>query len=158
MAKKVSNITFMPVVESISRKFALRKETCSKKESQQGEEHVMTYMGSGTRRKVFGGTVVTQNYFFMRKNPRLTQPSSSELDAREAFVAGLAWADLASKDLTAVAYNQARYLESRNEKKRVKGYWAGDYTIKGWLRAIAIHMSNEGETLPADHRVPAFDE
>lgn len=159
MAKKVSNITFMPVVESISRKFALRKETCSLKGSDQGQTNVFSYMGSGTRRKKFNGTVITQNYFFMRKNARLTQPSSSELDARAAFTAGHAWALAAKSDLMAITQNQIKYKESNASggSKRIKGLWAGDYTVFGWLCAIAIKMANAGETLPQDHILPAFD-
>lgn len=159
MAKKVSNITFMPVVESISRKFALRKETCSLKGNDQGQTDVVQYMGSGTRTKKFNGTFVTQNYFFMRKNARLTQPSSSELDARAAFTQGNAWALAARSDLMAITANQQKFKESNASggSKRIKGLWAGNYTMLSWMRAIAIKMVNDGETLPQDHLLPAFD-
>ena len=157
MAKKISNITFMPVVETISRKFALRKEKCSLKSNQQGETACLMYMGSGTRKKKFNGTMVTQNYFFMRKNPRTSVASSTELDIREAFKAGNAWAVAARKDLTAIAINQQKYLQSQNEHKKIKGYWAGDYTISGFLRAVAISMAINGEELPQNHQLPAFD-
>lgn len=157
MAKKISNITFMPVVETISRKFALRSEKCSLKSNQQGETACLSYMGSGTRKKKFNGSMVVANYFFMRKNPRTSIASSTELDIREAFKTGNAWAVAARKDLTAIALNQQKYLQSQNEHKTIKGIWAGDYTLFGFLRAIAIKMANAGETLPQNHQLPAFD-
>lgn len=148
--KKISNITFMPVVESISRKFALRKEVCT-------QNLPISYMGSGCRKKRVNGTSVKQNYFFMRKNPRVSQPSSSELDMREYFQSAVRWANAAYKDLNAIDHNQEAFLESNNTHKTIKGCWAGNYYMKGWLTAIAIKILKAGETLPQNHQVPAFD-
>ena len=157
MAKKLSNITFMPVVETISRKFARRRETCSKKTNQQGEVSVFSYMGSGTRQKRFNGGLVNQNYFFMRKIARSTEPSSSEMAVRAAFTEGVLWAKAAAADLSALSHNQAAWAESSKTGKTIKGVWAGDYSYTGYLRAVAIKMAYAGETLPVNHQLPAFD-
>lgn len=159
MAKQISNITFMPVVESISRKFALRRETCSKKSNTQGQVNVFTYMGSGTRTKKFNGGVINANYFFMRKYARQSPISSAETDARAYFINGNAWMRAAFTDLMAITNIQLKYKESNASggSKRIKGLWAGDYTVKGWVAAIAIKMLHDGETLPQDHSLPNWD-
>lgn len=157
MAKKISNISFMPVVETISRKFALRRETCSTKTNQQGQTSVFSYMGSGTRMKRFNGGLVNQNYFFMRKIARQTEPSSDEMNARASFTEGVRWAKAAAHDLSALSHNQLAFAESSKTGKTIKDVWAGDYTFNGFLRAVAIKMANDGETLPQNHQLPAFD-
>ena len=159
MAKKISNITFMPAVETVSRKFALRRETCSEKTNNQGQKNVFSYFGSGTRKKMFNGGLIDQNYLFMRKNARQTEPSSSEMTARAAFAEGVQWAKAAAKDLTALSHNQAAWVQSVHSggAKTIKGLWGGNYSFVGYLRAVAIKMANAGETLPVNHQLPAYD-
>lgn len=155
--KQISNITFLPVVETISRKFALRRETCTLKTSQQKESHTLSYMGSGARVKMFNGGLVTQNYFFMRKNARQTPLSTDETMNRSNFTACAKWRSALRQDLAKISANQAKYRESLNEHKKIKGVWAGDYSFDGFVFAVGMAILGDGGTLPQDHALPAFD-
>lgn len=155
--KQISNITFMPVVETISRKFALRRETCTLKTSQQKETNTFSYMGSGARVKMFNGGLVTQNYFFMRKNARTSALSADETTNRSNFRDVAVWRSAVRQDLSKLSANQAKYRESLNEHKTIKGVWAGDYSMDGFIFAIGMAILADGGTLPQDHALPSFD-
>lgn len=156
---KTSNIAFMPVVEHISRKFALRKETCGYKNYREGRVQTsLGFMGAGVRTKRIDGQLVKCNFFFMRKNGRTSPLSAAETNARASFKLAQAWTKDAMEDLSAITANQQKYRESLQTGKTIKGYYAGNYSsIRGWISAIAITMKNDDETLPQDHMLPAFD-
>ena len=157
--RKVSNISFMPAVESVSRKFALRRETCSKTVNQQNQEHVNTYMGSGARTKKYNGGFVLQNYFFMRKYARQSALSADEIANRSNFTLASKWAKGAATDLMAISHNQAIFVQSNNGGKSstVKGVWAGDYNFRGFCFAVAMAILAGGDTLPQNHELPSID-
>lgn len=155
--KQISNITFMPVVETISRKFALRRETCTLKTSQQKESNTFNYMGSGARVKMFNGGLVTQNYFFMRKNARTSALSADETTNRSNFTAVAIWRKAVREDLSKLSSNQAKYRESLQQNKTIEGVWAGDYSFSGFIFAVGMAILGNGGTLPQDHALPAFD-
>lgn len=155
--KQISNITFMPVVETISRKFALRRETCTLKTSQQKESNTFSYMGSGARVKMFNGGLVTQNYFFMRKNARSTALSADEQTNRDNFRSVAVWRKAVKGDLSKLSANQAKYRGSLNEHKTIEGVWAGDYSFDGFIFAVGMAILSGGGTLPQDHALPDFD-
>lgn len=162
MAKKVkSNIAFMPVVESISRKFALRRETCSTK--QVGEKIVapVQYMGSGTRtRKIAGYGTINKNYFFMRKYGRTSPISVEEQINRTNFLKVSKWNKALWKNLTHLTETQQKWVDACEDLSlTIKGVSAAGYeTPKGWSFAIgmAILAEDQGAVLP-DGQLPAFD-
>ena len=163
--KKVSNIGFMPVVETISRKFALRRETCVDKTFTKGdlggEAEVTingtTYMGCvGRKVYIIGEGWVTKNTFFMRKPQPARQLSAEEVQAHQNFAAGLAWANAAMIDLSVLVANQEKFLVIRNDfTKKIGGLSAKGYSnMYGFMRAYAIHTLGQGGTLPQDHALP----
>ena len=156
---KASNISFMPVVEHISRKFALRKETCGVKGYRKGRIVASSgFMGAGVRTKRIDGQLVQTNFFWMRKNGRSTPISIAESTARNNFALAQKWTKDAVEDLSAIVTNQQKWRESLQTGKEIKGYAAGDYySMRGWMSAIATTMLKDGETLPTDHILPAFD-
>ena len=155
--KKLSNITFITGVESISRKFALRAIKCSEKGNQQGQVYTPVYIGAACRLKPFNGTTVKMNYLFLRQNARTTPLSEDELVVRENFRSASRWVKDAMEDLSVVTGNQQKFLTSKTENKRVKGVSAIDYGMRGWMFAIAMKMLGNDETLPTNHQIPAFD-
>ena len=157
--KRLSNISYIPVVEHISRKFALRKETVSLKQYR-GDQHVLVstgYMGAGVRSKVVDGGSTFVNYLFMRKNPRTSPVSPSELQARAAFTACQAWVKAANEDLGAITDNQIKYADCRYHGKTIQGVSAKNYKMNGFMFAVAMKIRKSGGTLPADHNLPAYD-
>lgn len=159
--KRLSNITFIPVVEHISRKFALRKETVSLKPFRGDattQVQVSTgYMGAGVRSKVVDGSSMLTNYLFMRKNPRTSAPSASELQARAAFTACQQWVKDAQEDLGAITDNQIKYHDCRYSGKTIQGISAKNYGMRGFMFAVAMKIRKSGGTLPVDHILPAYD-
>lgn len=165
MAKKLSNVVLMPAVEGISRKIALRRETCIEKNVAVGHlDNVKNipgtaYMGVVSRmRNVNGVGQVRQNFLFIRKSTAATMATSAQLDQRAAFQLGLKWANEAKSDLAAITTNQLRYKEAREDySKKIEGVSAYGYqNMHGWMSAIAIRLKAAGK-LPETHVLPEFD-
>ena len=168
MAKKLSNVVLMPAVEGISRKIALRRETCVEKYVNIG--HLgdnstavnipgTAYMGVVSRmRNVNGVGQVRQNFLFIRKSTAATEPTSEQLDQRAAFQLGLKWVKEAWTDLSAITTNQLRYKAAREDySKKIEGVSAYGYqNMRGWMSAIAIRLKKAGK-LPETHVLPEFD-
>lgn len=155
--KKLSNITFITGVESISRKFALRKIKCTTHANQQGQQYTPVYIGAACRLKPFRGTTVKMNYMFLRQNARTNPLSEGELTVRENFRQASRWVKAAWEDLSAVTANQQKFVTSKKENAPIKGVSAVDYGMRGWMFAIAMAMLGNDETLPTNHQLPAFD-
>lgn len=155
--KKLSNITFITGVESISRKFALRAVKCTTHTNQQGQKYTPVYIGAACRMKPFRGTTVKMNYLFLRQNARTSPLTEDELTVREHFRDSSRWVAAAMEDLSAVTGNQTKFVDSKYHGKRIKGVSAVDYGMRGWMFAIAMAMLGDDETLPQNHQLPAFD-
>ena len=171
MTKVKNSIGFIPVVESISRKFALRKETCSVKrvgaasaERAGGkvkdiEPHI--YMGSvGRKQYILGYGEVQRNYFFMRKNAIKNASTEAQLLAKQKFTAVSQWVKAAWDDLSAVTFNQAQFLACKQDlSKGCNGIGVSGFTsMRNWMFAVAADMygpASEPQTLPENHKLPA---
>lgn len=168
MAKKLSNVVLMPAVEGISRKLALRRETCIEKSVNVGnlggaQDAVKipgtTYMGIVSRlRNVNGVGQVRQNFLFVRKSIVAPMLTSEQLDQRAYFSAGVKWVKDAWTDLNAITDNQMKYEAARADfTKKIEGVSAYGYqNMRGWMTAIAIRLKAAGK-LPQNHILPAFD-
>lgn len=160
MANEIkSNITFMPVVESISRKFALRRDTCATKVIGHKQIGPVQYMGSGARRQnIAGYGIVRNNYFFMRKFVRSTPVTSEEQLIRSYFASVSKWNKLVWKSLSVLTQNQEKWEEACADfSKTIKGVSAKGYDYRGWSFAIGMKIKQADETLPANGALPAFD-
>ena len=163
--KKLSKIGYMNPVEQISRKFVPRHMTSRAKQSSAlpGPGYILPkvkWFGAAVQeRKVQGYGIVTKNIFVCRQYGRASLAQAEELSNRGNFVMANRWAIAAFKDLMAQATNIVRWNEAINNfQKTIKGVSAKGYqTTRGWVVAIAMKMLNNGETLPADHILPAFD-
>lgn len=167
MAKKLSNVLLMPAVEGISRKIALRRETCFNKKIEVGDLGVKnnltipgtTYMGIVSKtRNVIGTGKVRVNYLFMRKASTAPNASTDQLDQRAAFKEGLEWARAAMTDLSVYTNNQLKFQAAIADfSKKIKGVSAKGYQgMFGWLSAIAIRLAADN-ALPQTHALPDFD-
>lgn len=169
MAKKISNVVLMPAVEGISRKIALRRETCIEKNvnvgSIQGTKDMMkipgtTYMGIVSRlRNVNGIGKVRQNFLFIRKSTEATPLTTEQLDQRAYFSVGVKWVKDAWSDLNAITVNQQRYAAARADySKKIEGVSAYGYkNMRGWMSAIAIRLKAAGKLPASGHVLPDFD-
>lgn len=170
-----NTIAFIPIVEQVSRKFALRRETCSWKvvsaagSTASGNDLVIQptiYMGSGCRNvNVLGYGAVKQNYFFMRKKPavdlaHIGSPTADTMAVRLKFATCSKWVAAAMKDLTAITFNQQVFLTCKNDlSKGSAGVSVAGFTsMRNWMFAVASALYGDydnPQTLPDTHKVPA---
>ena len=154
-----SNITFMPVVESINRKFALRREKAGVQEVNQRVFPGIQFMGAGTRSRYYVGVgSVKTNYFFMRKYARGTSASADEIAARARFGEIVQWIAAARKDLTQISLWNMKWKDAKEDTSRtIKGVSALANTFYSWAFNIAGKMYDEDGSLPSSHALPNFD-
>ena len=158
--KNLSNIGYAFPVESVSRKFALRKEKLGVVTYRPGigVKMIRAYMGGSVRKVRVDGALVDRNVFWIRKGYRTTPKTQREYQIKNAFIQGTAWMREAQHDLSAITTNQLKWIESKNTGKTIKGVSAKYYTsMDGWMSAIAIKMKLADETLPTNHLLPDFD-
>lgn len=156
--KRLNNIGYMPVVESISRKFALRKEKVGNV-PYRGNAYVKTssgYMGGAVRKVRVNDQLINVNYFWMRKNARNTPLSTREHEIRQNFTICRASANATYHNLANLTKIQADFygqtLANGYVGKRTRvGKWAGEYTtIDGWIFAIRMAQIAQGEKITAE--------
>lgn len=159
--KKVSNVSFMPAIDGISRKLALRRETCIDKIiTKSGASKLAInghiYMGVVSRNvNIAGVGPVIKNTLFMRKPMAAHIPSDNELAARTKFTQVNAWVRDALEDLSAVTYNETQWTTCLNEGKTCQGVSPRGYqTVGGWMKGVAYAMLAAGSSLPENHKVP----
>lgn len=163
MAKKLSNVAFMPAIDGISRKLALRREKCINRTEQfvgesgaRGKEIYLpgkTYMGVVTRDyNIIGTGFVTRSTLFMRKPMNAPVVTTAQNQIRAAFANGIAWANDANADLGAITQNQITFLNCRDSGTGIAGVSPrGYHTMLGWMKAVAIKAIRAGKTLPESH-------
>lgn len=114
----IENIKFQFPVESINRKFTLKRNTASstmKVTTESGtrvfvEKPISRYFGSGTRKRVLKGVgPVYSNYLFVRFNQRSTAVSSDETLARKRFGFCATRAQKLRKELSQIPTINANY-------------------------------------------------
>lgn len=160
MAKKLSKISFMPAVESISRKFVPRKEKCVNQSIGRYDVPGKRYMGSYAKRAtLIGYGPITKNIVFLRNPMSLAAPTQDELLRRARFSAANAWANAAWKDLSAITANQQKFKQAKEDfTLTISGVSAYGYqTMLGWMMAIAYKIQEAGGELPVNHKLPDFD-
>lgn len=144
-----SNIKYAYFVESVSRKFTLRKNTCSMpKQVGTYTTEPARYMGGSVRNAVrFGVGLVQKNVMFLRFNPRSTAVSADETAARQAFSSASKAAAAWAKDLSQIARITTAWKDASNGTAH--GVAKAGYTFRGWLFAVAFSYAIEGDTIPA---------
>lgn len=165
MAKKLSNISFMPAVDGVSRKLALRKETCTDKVIYDGAgKEVLipgvTYMGCSVRKvSINGYGPVSKNILFMRKPMAQRVADAAETERRARFAGAVRWASAAMRDLSTIEANEAKYNQARADlRKHIAGVSASGYeSMSGWMMAVAYAYSQQHDAFPTGTALPAFD-
>ena len=133
--KKLSNVELAYAVDGISRKLALRRETCIEKKLDVG--------GNGFHKITMVATPLT----------------TEQLDNRAYFPQANAWVVAAQTDLMAITTNQQRFKAAKEDlSKKIEGVSLEGYQkMRGWMCAIAFRLLSNGKTLPQDHILPEFD-
>lgn len=164
MAKLISNVTFMPAVEGVSRKFALRREKCVNTTIGRGNSYVSvpgkTYMGCVSRSvNIVGVGPVLKNTFFMRRPMAKRKQTNEDLLRQTRFVAANEWGNSAFRDLSTLTQNMAKWNAAKADlTKTISGISASGYqSMTGWAKAIAYAYSVDKGSVPSTTALPEFD-
>lgn len=116
-------IAFLTGIESVSRKFAPRQETCANVSSSKKIRY--KWLGAGVR------TMATKdmdthsvNFLVVRKNPRVSAITADELAARSKFVTVHAAVIARSKNLTTIAADMEAFEAQKHYTNGVKSFYA----------------------------------
>ena len=164
MSKKLGNVALMPAIEGISRKLALRRETCTQKTIIRGNDNIVipgkTYMGVISKDvNVIGYGNAKRVSLFMRKSTILGPVSADQMEVRTNFTAARKWVTDALRDLSALTTNQQKFKEAVDDlSKTISGISASGYqSQRGYMMGVAMAILKEGGTLPVNHQLPSFD-
>lgn len=156
--KRLSNITFDPVVEGISRKFARRIDTNVDKSVMVGKLEGTKIVAPGNRYmgcvsrivNVNGLGNVRKNTFFMRFPMKAHTLTNSQMTNQGNFIQVAAWVPLRKTNLQVIASDTRMYKEALKDfGKTIKGISASGYeTFTGWLFAIGMAYKKADENLP----------
>lgn len=158
--KNLSTIGYVLPVESISRKFALRKEKAGLMSVKTGSSTsvvgpVKFFGGSARKYYRAGSGLVSTNVLFLRKNRSLVAPTAEVLEARQWFAASSRWAAAARKDLSAITHNQQVFVElEQNPSMTCGGLHASGYNYSTFLFAYAYAQYKSGSTPAGNHQLP----
>lgn len=159
--KKISNIEFNPMVESVSRKFARRIDKAYNTQITRSTDTVVvipgtTYMGCSVRSaNIVGFGPVKKNVMFFRRPTGYYQKDNSEdgINRRLWFSAASTWASARVKDLTHIAKDRQIWNQCVEDPTlRVNGIHASGYDkkdMRGWLFAIAYKYKANGQQIPS---------
>lgn len=153
MSKKTTRrVIWMDPIQNASTKFALVREKAGINNGG------IKYFGA----RIFNtrdekGGLIQASGFYMRKYGRTTPLTENELNVRNNFRDGIAWANEATMNLSVVTWNQEQFMAVYKDRTKSCGgvYYTNEVSWKGYIRAYAMRTLNMGETLPEDYRLPA---
>lgn len=155
-----NNINFMPAVESMSRKFVPRKETCGNKTVGKKLIKGKGWIGSAVRQGFAAGYgPYSKNYVVIRKHARSSALSTTEMQAQSRFTAAAKIAYFQRHSLDQAAILRQMWLEAREDTTlTVKGISAAGYDFNGWIFAVDYKRLKDGEEQSAVKTFPTeFD-
>ena len=165
MAKKLSTISYNPMVDGVSRKFARRADTCTPRTiiKSSGSDVVIpgfTYMGGSQRTvTILGSGPITKQVMFFRRPMAKPIPTSEQMVNRTNFSEASKWGYNAMHNLSVLSQNRAKINEMlADTSKRIKGLSPKGYqSYAGFCKAVAYAILAAEETLPQNYALPAFD-
>ena len=150
-------IKYAYFVESVSRKFTLVKNKCSKNNTYGTfTAEPARYMGGGVRRNSrFGYGLEEKNYMFLRFNPRTSAFDTGELEHQQNFGVAAKLRKAWKANLATAAAMASAWKDPSNGT--ANGIAKQGYTANGWFFAVALSVVQGGgdESSPWPTYVPA---
>lgn len=154
MALKAT-IGYIPVVESINRKFALRREKIN-----YGEASPKCYLGGMTRTIYRAGVgSISKNFLFLRKHAISVAPNADQLMIRQYFTLTTKSVSYIMKDISQITSVKNLWLQAKeNPALLIKGVSAYHRSYRGWIWAVCWARYEAEETTQQVNTFPtAFD-
>lgn len=144
MAKKlIGSVAYQPVVESISRKFVRKSDTCSHgKKIGPVKTEASGWMGGAVRKTARPGLgECTKNYLVIRSQARTSVIKPDEIVKRTIFAEAVRGRNHIVHDLMQLTQVQQKFIEARDalaqgERKAMNGVFVEGYTFYGWVMAV----------------------
>lgn len=159
--KLKANIAYGSHLDSVSRKFVPRSETCTNLGTEAGPVKLGAngWMGGAVRKSVRAGLGACQrNYVVMRVNARQTAPSNAEITVRTNFEKAVKGRKFILGDLEQLTNVQALFMTAKDDfSKTLNGVSAYGYTYKGWVMAVQMAGLKENPTYNANQFPTRFD-
>ncbi len=132
MALKAT-IGYIPTVESINRKFALRREKIN-----HGEASPKCYLGGMTRTIYRAGQgTIAKNFLFMRKHAINVPPTAEQLEIKQLFTLTTKSVSFIMKDISQLTSVKNLWLQAKeNPALLIKGISAYGKTYRGWIWSV----------------------
>lgn len=149
MAKVQSTIGFASGIDSVSRKFVPRKETCGEKTVGKKKFGALKWFGSSVRTNWAAGYGSYQiNAFVVRRNKRATVASTEELTNRSHFSASSTATSEITLDLGQIGRVNNMWKQAKVDfTKHVSGVSARGYNRNGWIFAICMARLKDGASM-----------
>lgn len=154
MALKAT-IGYIPVVESINRKFALRREKIN-----HGEASPKCYLGGMTRTIYRAGVgSISKNFLFLRKHAISVAPNEDQMMIRQYFTLTSKSVSHIMTDIGQITSVKNLWLQAKeNPALIMKGVSAYHKTYRGWIWAVCWARYVADETTQQVNTFPiAFD-
>ena len=134
-------------IESVSRKFTLRKNVCSLSNGAGVfDEEPAVFMGGGVRKASrFNVADPKVNFMFVRMNARTSPTGANEQVLRNLFTQASKLRKAWKADLATMATVMEDWKDSSNGA--AKGVRKAGYTFNGWMFAVAYAVILDGGTV-----------
>lgn len=134
-------------IESVSRKFTLRKNVCSLSNGAGVfNEEPAQFMGGGVRKAArFGVGDPKVNFMFVRMNARTSAKSAQEQTLHNMFTQASKLRKAWKSDLSTMATVLEDWKAAGNGS--AKGVHKAGYTFGGWMFAVAYAVIADGGTV-----------
>lgn len=136
---KSENIQYITPIETIRRKFALKREKAGLKMIKKDVAQVNKFFGGAQRQGYAAGMGEYHlNYVFFKKNNRTTSPSGDELALRETFAVVSRGVQVIRHDLGQITrvQNMWKTAVQNPTSKAINGVVAYGYNMPGWIFAV----------------------
>lgn len=159
-AYKTENIQYVTPIETIRRKFALKREKAGLKKINKDVAQVNKFFGGAQRQGYAAGMGEYHlNYMFFKKNNRTTGPSTDELALRERFAVVSRGVQHIQHDLGQITrvQNMWKTAVANPTTKSINGVVAYGYNYPGWIFAVQYAGKKESSSYDVDTFPQAFD-
>lgn len=157
---KSENIQYITPIETIRRKFALKREKAGLKKVNKDVAQVNKFFGGAQRKGYAAGMGEYHlNYVFFKKNNRTTAPSTNEITLRETFAVVSRGVQHIRHDLSQITRTQQMWLTAVQNptSKAINGVVAYGYNYPGWIFAVQYAGKKASGSYDVNTFPSAFD-
>ena len=154
--KKNHTIAYIPGISGVSRKFALRRDTCIDKEYASGvTTDGVSYLGGSVHTKnLLGVGEVKNNFVFMRMAMKKPRATAAQSEVRTFFTLCVGWVNAAMKDISTISENKAKIKEAAATHKNIGNASVYGNTFRGVFWDYCYGVVSSTGNVPQSYLLP----